>query len=111
MPASSSVGLRPASHSSSSSRSGAQAKRTRQLDALVVEVGKRVGMRAERAVEAHARKQALGLGARGRDVEPAAAVHGGDRDVVARVERIGDARELEGAGDAGAANRLRACGR
>ena len=62
---------------------------------------------SERALEADAGEQALGLDAGGRDLEPAAAVHGGDGDVVNCVESIGDAGKLEGTGDTGAADGLR----
>ena len=86
---------------------GRAGERAGKLDALEVEVGQRVAVRGEAPVEADAGEQALGLGAGGGDVEAAAAVHGGDGDVVAGVERVGDAGELEGAGDAGAADGLR----
>ena len=86
---------------------GRAGQRAGELDALQVEVGQRVAVGGKGALEADAGQQALGLGAGGGDVEAAAAVHGGDGDVVAGIERVGDAGELEGAGDAGAADGLR----
>src|SRR5262245_21069018 len=81
-------------------------ERARQLDALEVEIGKRVAACRVWPGKTHALEQALGLRARGGDVEPAPAVHGRNRDIVARIKRIGNTRELEGAGDAGAAYQL-----
>ena len=106
MPASSSVGLRPASHSSSSRSWARRRARAPARCASSRSRAARRRRRTERASKAHARQQPLGLGAGGGDVEPAASIHGGDSDVVARVERVGNARELEGAADAGAAHGL-----
>ena len=101
MPICSSVGLRPASHSSSSSSRGRVASARASSSALLVDVGqlrRRADARVRRARRARAARRASRAG--DRRIDRIAAEHAAEHDVLARRHVRQHAHELERAGDA-----------